>query len=44
MIGGISEWALMKLDVLDNLETIRVCTAYEIDGKRIEQMPAPPYL
>ena len=40
MIGGISEWALMKLDVLDNLETIRVCTAYEIDGKRIEQMPA----
>ena len=40
MIGGISEWALMKLDVLDNLETIRVCTAYSIDGKRIEQMPA----
>ena len=40
MIGGISEWALMKLDVLDNLETIRVCTAYAIDGKRIEQMPA----
>ena len=40
MIGGISEWALMKLDVLDNLETIRVCTAYEVDGKRIEQMPA----
>ena len=40
MIGGIDEWALMKLDVLDNLETIRVCTAYEIDGKRIEEMPA----
>jgi adenylosuccinate synthase len=40
MIGGISEWALMKIDVLDELETIRVCTAYEVDGKRIEQMPA----
>lgn len=40
MIGGISEWALMKLDVLDDLDTIHVCTAYEIDGKRIEQMPA----
>ncbi len=40
MIGGIDEWALMKLDVLDNLEIIRVCTAYEIDGKRIEEMPA----
>ena len=40
MIGGIGEWALMKLDVLDDLDTIRVCTAYEIDGKRVEQMPA----
>ena len=40
MIGGISEWSLMKIDVLDELETIRVCTAYEVDGKRIEQMPA----
>jgi adenylosuccinate synthase len=40
MIGGISEWALMKIDVLDELETIQVCTAYEVDGKRIEQMPA----
>ncbi len=40
MIGGIDEWALMKLDVLDKLEIIRVCTAYEIDGKRIEEMPA----
>ena len=25
MIGGIGEWALMKLDVLDDLDTIRVC-------------------
>ena len=40
MIGGISEWSLMKIDVLDELETIRVCTAYEVDGRRIEQMPA----
>ena len=33
MIGGISEWSLMKIDVLDELETIRVCTAYEVDGE-----------
>ncbi len=40
MIGGIGEWALMKLDVLDDLDTIRVCTAYEIDGNKVEQMPS----
>ena len=40
MIGGINEWALMKLDVLDAVETIKVCVAYEVDGERIENVPA----
>ncbi len=40
MVGGINEWALMKLDVLDAVETIKVCVAYEVDGKRITNVPA----
>ncbi len=40
MVGGINEWALMKLDVLDAVETIRVCVAYECDGERIDTVPA----
>lgn len=40
MIGGIDHWALMKLDVLDGFETIKVCTAYECDGERVETVPA----
>ena len=37
---GVDEWALTKLDVLDGFETIRICTAYELDGKRIDHFPA----
>ncbi|MEE9369003.1 MAG: adenylosuccinate synthase [Pontiella sp.] len=40
MTGGINEWALMKLDVLDAVETIKVCVAYEVDGERITSVPA----
>jgi adenylosuccinate synthase len=40
MIGGINRWALMKLDVLDGFETIKVCTAYECDGETVETVPA----
>jgi adenylosuccinate synthase len=40
MVGGINEWALMKLDVLDAVETIKVCVGYECDGERIDNVPA----
>ncbi len=40
MVGGINEWALMKLDVLDAVETIKVCVAYEVDGERVTSVPA----
>jgi len=40
MIGGIDHWALMKMDVLDGFETIKVCVAYECDGKLVETVPA----
>jgi adenylosuccinate synthase len=40
MINGIDWWAVTKLDVLDGMDEIKVCVAYECDGKRIEQVPA----
>jgi adenylosuccinate synthase len=38
--SGITGIALTKLDVLDGLEEIKVCVGYEIDGKRIDYLPA----
>ncbi|RFC67826.1 MULTISPECIES: adenylosuccinate synthase [Mesorhizobium] len=38
--SGISGIALTKLDVLDGLKEIKVCIAYELDGKRIDYLPA----
>ena len=35
-ISGINGIALTKLDVLDELDEIKMCVAYEIDGKEID--------
>ena len=32
-LNGCDEFALMKLDVLDGFKKVKICTAYEIDGK-----------
>lgn len=39
-VNGVSELAITKLDVLDGMESIAVCTAYEIDGERTTDFPA----
>jgi len=39
-VNGINGIALTKLDVLDGLEEIRVCTGYRLDGREIDYMPA----
>jgi adenylosuccinate synthase len=39
-IGGIDGIALTKLDVLDELKEISICTGYELDGKIIDHIPA----
>ena len=39
-ISGINGIALTKLDVLDELEEIKICIAYELDGKKIDYLPA----
>lgn len=40
MINGFDALAVTNLDGLDELETIRVCTAYELDGVRLETPPS----
>lgn len=39
-VNGITGIALTKLDVLDGLETIQVCTGYRLDGELIDYLPA----
>ncbi|MEP1444289.1 MAG: adenylosuccinate synthase [Hyphomicrobiales bacterium] len=39
-ISGITGIALTKLDVLDGMEELKICVAYELDGKRIDYLPA----
>ncbi|MBN2185270.1 MAG: adenylosuccinate synthase [Candidatus Krumholzibacteriota bacterium] len=38
-LNGLKEIALTKLDVLAGLKKVKVCTAYEIDGKKIDHFP-----
>jgi adenylosuccinate synthase len=40
MVNGIDHWAITKLDVLDDVDTIRVCVAYECEGRRYDTVPA----
>jgi adenylosuccinate synthase len=39
-VNGLTDLFLTKLDVLTGWEKIPVCVAYEVDGKRIEELPA----
>ena len=38
-LNSLTEVALTKLDVLDELETLRVCVAYEAEGVRYDHLP-----
>jgi adenylosuccinate synthase len=38
-LNSLTEVALTKLDVLDTFETVKVCVAYEADGKRYTHLP-----
>ena len=38
-LNSLTEVALTKLDVLDGLDRLKVCVAYELDGERFEHMP-----
>ncbi len=39
-VNGLTDFFLTKLDVLSDWADIPVCVAYEIDGKRVEELPA----
>ncbi len=39
-VGGIQGIALTKLDVLDGMDELKVCVAYDLDGTRIDRFPA----
>jgi adenylosuccinate synthase len=39
-ISGINGIALTKLDVLDELDEIKMCVGYELNGKKIDYLPA----
>ena len=39
MMNGVSELIMMKSDVLNSFDTIKVATAYEIDGKTVDYFP-----
>ena len=39
-VNGVDYWALTKLDVMDVFPKIKICVAYELDGKTIDYMPS----
>ena len=38
-VNGLTDLFLTKLDVLSGLETVPICVAYEVDGRRLDHMP-----
>ena len=38
-VNGLWGLALTKMDILSGLETLKICTAYELDGQRITELP-----
>jgi len=38
-VNSLSEVVLTKLDILDSLDRVKVCVAYELDGERYRHMP-----
>ncbi|MBS1788459.1 MAG: adenylosuccinate synthase [Acidobacteria bacterium] len=39
MVNGLNALALTKLDVLDDLDEIKICVAYKVNGQATEQVP-----
>ena len=39
-VSGVTGLALTKLDVLDGFDALKVCVAYELNGERLDYLPA----
>ncbi|MEO6096326.1 MAG: adenylosuccinate synthase [Fibrobacteria bacterium] len=40
MVNGLTHLAITKMDVMDNFDEIKVCTHYELDGRRMDNFPS----
>jgi adenylosuccinate synthase len=38
-VNGITDFFLTKLDVLSGLDQVPICVGYEVDGRRVDEMP-----
>jgi adenylosuccinate synthase len=43
-LNGVDGATLTRLDVLDNFPSIKICTAYELDGREVRSFPATEVL
>jgi adenylosuccinate synthase len=41
-VNGLTELTLTKLDILTGLDPLRICVAYQEDGRRVEELPLGP--
>ena len=42
MVNGLNGLVITKMDVLDTFDSIGVCVAYDVGGRRVEEMPINP--
>ena len=40
LVNGFHALAITRLDILDGLDSLQVCTAYELDGRRVDHVPS----
>jgi adenylosuccinate synthase len=43
-VSGANELAVMLLDVLSEVDELKICTAYELDGERVDFFPSDAFL
>jgi adenylosuccinate synthase len=41
-LNGFDSIAVMKLDILDRMPSLKICTAYRLNGEVIDTLPATP--
>ncbi len=39
-ISGITEWSIMLLDVLSGVESLKICTSYQLNGESLKEVPS----
>ena len=40
MVNGVDELSITKMDVLDDFDELKICTAYDVNGKTVTDMPS----